>query len=81
MCHKMHIRVGIEVAALLIYVVTLLLSLTCDSIDTHLYARTLNKTSDEENIEIRRLFRIWTSISVARCAGGIFGYVTLVCLI
>lgn len=59
---------------LVIYGATILLSLSCDSIDSRLYLGG-NVTINED--EIRRIFSIWNNLSVGRSAGGILGWIFL----
>lgn len=61
---------------LVIYSVTILLSLTCDSIDKRLYfGGGFNITMNEEEMRLRKLFSIWNDLSIGRSAGAILGWI------
>lgn len=62
---------------LLIYTATIIMSLTCDSIDSRLYLGGFNLTLDEDEIRIRKLFSVWNRLSVGRSAGAILGWICL----
>lgn len=70
-----HHRSIIWLVILLIYSATILLSLSCDSLDSRLYLTGFNVTMDEDEIKIRKLVNIWSNLSIGRSIGGIIGWI------
>lgn len=61
---------------LAIYSVTILLSLTCESIDKRLYFGSgFNITINEDEMRLQKLLGIWNYLSVGRSAGAILGWI------
>ena len=71
-----NIRSIVWLVVLLTYTTTILLSLTCDSIDGRLYLG-FNVTVTENEIRIRKLFNNWNTLSICRSVGGLVGWILL----
>uniref|UniRef100_A0A182YBL9 Uncharacterized protein n=1 Tax=Anopheles stephensi TaxID=30069 RepID=A0A182YBL9_ANOST len=60
---------------IMIYVMTIILSLSAGTMDERLYVTsTLNVTVWEEELETNKVLSIWNALSIARSVGAIFGW-------
>ncbi|XP_053669714.1 uncharacterized protein LOC128720093 [Anopheles nili] len=63
---------------IMIYVMTIILSLSAGSMDERLYLTpTLNVTVWEEELETNKVLSIWNALSIARSVGAIFGWLVV----
>ncbi|XP_035786679.1 uncharacterized protein LOC118463869 [Anopheles albimanus] len=67
-----------SVFVIMIYVMTIILSLSAGSMDERLYLTpTLNVTVWEEELETNKVLSIWNALSIARSVGAIFGWLVV----
>ncbi|KFB46806.1 hypothetical protein ZHAS_00014812 [Anopheles sinensis] len=67
-----------SVFIIMIYIMTIMLSLSAGSMDERLYlTATLNSTVWEEELETNKVLSIWNALSIARSVGAIFGWVVV----
>uniref|UniRef100_A0AAG5DNG5 Uncharacterized protein n=1 Tax=Anopheles atroparvus TaxID=41427 RepID=A0AAG5DNG5_ANOAO len=67
-----------SVFIIMIYLMTIMLSLSAGSIDERLYlTATLNATVWEEELETNKVLSIWNALSIARSVGAIFGWLVI----
>uniref|UniRef100_A0A182Q0V6 Uncharacterized protein n=1 Tax=Anopheles farauti TaxID=69004 RepID=A0A182Q0V6_9DIPT len=63
---------------IMIYVMTIILSLSAGTMDERLYITpTLNVTVWEEELETNKVLSIWNALSIARSVGAIFGWLVV----
>ncbi|KAG4068321.1 hypothetical protein HA402_007841 [Bradysia odoriphaga] len=61
----------------MIYLATIILSLSAESLDERLYVTSMNVTVWEDEIENNRVLNIWNSMSIARSMGAISGWILI----
>uniref|UniRef100_A0A182N2Y6 Uncharacterized protein n=1 Tax=Anopheles dirus TaxID=7168 RepID=A0A182N2Y6_9DIPT len=63
---------------IMIYVMTIILSLSAGTMDERLYVTpTLNVTVWEEELETNKVLSVWNALSIARSVGAIFGWLVV----